>query len=238
MPDFIPSAHNDFNAWQKQFVSGVLTDPATGNEVPPPPGAKTNPNYKTWGIPNADVQELIDEQAVYQPLYDAWSDEDARSHDTSVAHEEGREDYEEFLRGFTAQWIRFNKKVNDAAKASLGLTVPDTVPTAVTPVDYGPVLSIDDIRHMLHKIRVADPENPNTQAMPKGHKLVLERFIGEADLKGGDINWKVYKEVGRFLIKSQFTEADKGKTAYYRARYITTRGEYSPYGNTLEVGIV
>jgi hypothetical protein len=331
MPDFIPSAHNDFNDWQKQFVSGVLTDPdtelvilpdapapapisgivaeeATANIVQGPfaPGRKVrlkntmgiagfelrfgavgaadmpvtagivvgaseetiatieelgggeylnvtnpndeegsyevtlldSPNWQRWAIPPEEVQIIVDAQEVYQPLYDKWSDEDARSHAISVAHEEGREDYEEFLRGFTAQWIRFNKKVNDAAKASLSLTVPDTEPTAVTPVDYGPVLSIDTIRRLLHKIRVADPENPNTQAMPEGHKLTLERFIGEAGLESGDINWKVYKEVGRFLVRSQFTDADKGKTAYYRARYITTRGDYSPYGNTLEVGIV
>ena len=236
---YIPDAHDKFNPWQKQLVTGLLTDPLTGDETDFPPDPAADPaNWDIWKIPEEDMQELVDAQTAYQPLYDDWSDEDARNHDKVVAHDEGRAIYEKFIREFVAQWLRFNKKLNNAAKATLGLTVPDEEPTAVTPVEYGPVLSIDKIIQGLHKIRVADPENPNTQAMPEGHKLVVERFIGAAGLEGGDIAWSVFKQKGKFLIKSEFTDEDKGKTAYYRARYITTRGDFSPYGNVLEVGIV
>jgi len=236
---YIPDAHDKFNTWQKQFVKGLLTDPVTGEVTIFPPDPAAEPaNWQNFGIPEEDMQELVDAQTTYQPLYDAWSDEDARNHDKSVAHTEGRRNYETFIREFVAQWLRYNKKLNNAAKAVLGLTIPDTEPTAVVPVEYGPVLSIDKIIQGLHKIRVADPENPTTQKMPAGHKLVMERFIGAAGLEGGDILWSTFKQKGKFLIKSEFTAVDKGKTAYYRARYITTRGDYSPYGNALEVGIV
>ena len=234
--NYIPRPHNDFDPWQKQLVKEVLTDPATNQQVPPPPGG-ANPNYKTWAIPEANVQELIDAKAIYQPLYNDWSDEDARSHDISVAHDEGRKIYEKFIRDFVAEWLRDNQKVNDAAKAKLGLTVPDTEPTAVTAVDHGPLLAIGKINPLLHKIRITDPDTPDSKAMPAGHKALLERFIGPAGLQPGGIAWQVYKQSGRFLVNSEFTEQDKGKTAYYRARYVTTRGDFTVYGNTLKVVI-
>ena len=184
------------------------------------------------------MQELVDAQEVYQPTYDDWSDEDARNHDKVVAHDKGRETYEEFIRDFVAEWLRDNQKMKDAERAGLGLTVPDEEPTAVTPVDHGPRLAIDAIKPSLHKIRLSDPETPDSKAMPKGHKAVIERFVGEAGLEAGDINWSMYKQTGRFLVNSEFTDEDKRKTAYYRARYVTTRGDVTVYGNTIDAGIV
>lgn len=237
--NYIPRPHNRFNTWQKQLVKGLLTDPVKNKVVAFPPAPGANPaNWDSWKMPEENMQELVDAQAKYQPLYDKWSDEDARNHDKVEAHVEGRKTYEKFLRKFIARWLRHNKRLNNAAKAGLGLTVPDEKPTAVTPVDHGPRLAIDTIRQGLHKIRITDPETPDSKAMPEGHKLVLERFIGGAGLKAGDIGWKVYKQTGKFLVNSEFTDEDKNKTAYYRSRYVTTRGDFTVYGNTLKVGIV
>ena len=233
--DYIPGAQSEFNDFQKQFVKGLLTDPVTGSPAPFPPAPGADPaNWENWEIDQPDMQGLLDEQANYQPTYDDWSDEDARNHDKVVALEEAREDYEELIRTFVGEWLRENKKVNNAAKAILGLTVPDEERTAVTPVDHGPRLALHDIKPLVHKIRITDPETPDSKAMPKGHKAVLDRFIGKAGLEAGEIDWEVYKQTGRFLADSTFTAVDKGKSAYYRARYVTTRGDFTVYSNTLE----
>ena len=236
---YIPHPHNKFNTWQKQFVTGLLTDPLSGEvtEFPPDPAAEPA-NWQNFAIPEEDMQELVDAQELFQPFYDKWSDEDARNRKIIEDHKRERATYEKFIRDFVAQWLRHNKKVNTGDKAGLGLTVPDTEPTAVTAVDYGPVLSIDTIRPLLHKIRIANPTNPDSQAMPEGHKLELQRFIGDANLPETELEWSPYKTVGKFLITSEFTAEDKGETAYYRAFYLTTRGDRSPASTVLEVGVV
>lgn len=236
---YIPRKHNKFNAWQKQLVKELLTDPAKKKTVPFPPAPGAPPaNWQKWDIPQNSMQELLDAQAGYQPTYDAWSDKDARSDAIRKAHIKARKVYEKFLRLFVARWLRSNKKVNKAAKAALGLTVPDEVLTPVKAKDHGPRLSIDKITRFMHTIRVADPERPETKAMPKGHKVMLERFIGPAGLQAKDMKWSIYRISGRFLIRSEFTDKDKGMVAYYRAFYISNRGELSPSGAMIEMGIV
>lgn len=233
---YIPRPEREFNAFQIQFVNGLLTDPLSAQVIvfPPAPGADPA-NWEIWEIEQDDMQDLIDEQAVYQAAYDDWDDETARNQDKVEALEEARENYEAFIRNFVGEWLRVNKKVNNAAKAMLGLTVPDTERTAVTPADHGPRLDLHGIDPLIHKISITDPHTPNSKAMPKGHKAQLERFIGAAGLEAGNIAWALYRQSGRFLVTSEFVDTDKGKTAYYRARWITTRGDLTVYSNTLEV---
>ena len=233
---YIPDGEREFHGFQKEFVKGLLTDPLTGDPVPfPPPVPPVGPaNWEIWEIDQADMQELVDEQADYEEAFDDWDDEDARNHDKVVALEQAREAYEEFIRTFVGEWLRENKNVDNAAKAVLGLTVPDEERTAVTPLDHGPQIALHDIKPLVHKIRITDPETPDSRAMPKGHKAVVERFIGPAGLEAGDIGWSVFKQTGRFLVQSEFEATDKSKSAYYRARYVTTRGDFTVYSNTLE----
>ncbi len=239
MAKYIPQGHPPFNSWQKQLVKGLLTNPATKKVAPFPPAPGAAPaNWQKWAIPEADIQKLVDAQVAYQPAYDKWSDEDGRNKSIVEFHKKGRKIYEKLLRKFVARWLRHNEKVTTGNKASLSLTVPDEEPTAVTVTDSGPKLSIQTIRPGLHIIRVANPENPTTSAMPKGHRLMLERFIGPVGLKETDLKWSTYKTVGRFLIKVEFTAKDKGQMAYYRAFYLTTRGERSPVSTVLKMGIV
>ncbi len=236
MADFIPVKFNEFDPWQKQLVTGLLIDPITDDPAPFPPAPGADPaKWDIWEIPEADMAALLAAQAIYQPFYDDWADEDKRNDEIIEDHQREHKIYVKFIRDFVAQWLRNNKKLDTGDLAGLGLTVPDEEPTAVTPVEYGPVLSVDKMSTLFHKIRVADPENPETQAMPKGHRLELQRFIGAANLPGTDLVFSTYKVVGRFLIKSEFTEEDKGKTAYYRAYYLTTRGDRSPASDILPV---
>lgn len=231
---YIPEPYNEFDPWQKQLVTGLLIDPISGLPAafPPAPGADPA-KWKIWEIPEANMAALLAAQAVYQPFYDKWSDEDKRNDEIIEDHEREHDIYEAIIRVYVGENLRKNQKLDTGDLAGLGLTVPDTEPTAVTAVEYGPVLSVDKMSPLFHKIRVADPEHPDTQAMPKGHKLELQRFIGAANLPGTELQLATYKVVGRFLITSEFTEEDKGKTAYYRAFYLTTRGDRSPASEIL-----
>ena len=83
---------------------------------------------------------------------------------------------------------------------------------------------IDAIKHLSHKLRLTDPANPHTQSKPKGVRAIqVFRFVGTS--APADVSeYQFVGDATRFLFESKFTLADVGKTAYYLARYVNTRG--------------
>jgi hypothetical protein len=64
--------------------------------------------------------------------------------------------------------------------------------------------------------------------MPKGQKVMFERFVGDAKLDPATISFGNAEVIGRFLHHVDYPETDTGKTAYYRVAYVNTRGEKGP----------
>src|SRR3972149_6071149 len=85
-----------------------------------------------------------------------------------MAKNDARDQYEPVLRQFVKQWLAYNTSVTDTQRVQMGLTVKDTTPTHAPIPDYAPVLSIDELGHLFHFIRFADPRNPHTQKKPDG----------------------------------------------------------------------
>jgi len=110
-------------------------------------------------------------------------------------------------------------------RETLNLHERDTTPTHINPANYAPGLSIDSILTGSHTLRISNPGNPNTQAMPEGNKVEIQYCTGADGLPPAQLVFSNSKTTGRFLLHISFQAGDKGKTAYYRARYTTRRGE-------------
>lgn len=123
-------------------------------------------------------------------------------------------------------------------RTALNLPERDTVPTPVGVKDNAPIVSFEPSVHTLQTIRFGNPDDPQTQAMPQGQKIMLERFVGEKGLDPATINFGSAQVVTRFLQKVQYTETDVGKTAYLRACYVNTRGEKGPYSAVVSSVII
>jgi hypothetical protein len=119
-------------------------------------------------------------------------------------------------------------------RTTLNKSKRDSEPTNINPVGYSPVLSVAKIEVHTHTLRISDPENPTTRAMPYGNRVEITHFVGEKGLSGDAIAFADSKTIGRFLVRFIYTEADQGKTAYYRARYYTKRG-VGAWGSILSV---
>lgn len=109
----------------------------------------------------------------------------------------------------------------------LNLPERDHTPTHAPIPDRAPVLAVDEIGHLFHTIRFADPANPHTQAKPEGVASVeLWYAVGVAPVVPA---FALYGSTGRFLYRINFAETDVSKTASYKARYVNTRGEKGPW---------
>jgi hypothetical protein len=96
-------------------------------------------------------------------------------------------------------------------------------------LDQGPVLSVDSSYHLLITIRIKDPQNPVSRAMPDGQKVILEQYVGDAGLMPPNIPFASARLVGKCLKEVDFLEADLGKTVYLRACYVNGSGDPSPW---------
>jgi len=102
------------------------------------------------------------------------------------------------------------------------------IPTRTGVMNMEPGFKFEPSTHGVHNFRFSNPIDPSTQAMPKGQKVMFERFVGEAKLDPGTISFGNAEVIGRFLHHVDYPETDTGKTAYYRVAYVNTRGEKGP----------
>ena len=227
--DYIPQSDADFDIFQDNFIAGV------------------QPNLGDWDIPNAEFSALQDLQTAWNDAWAKAKNKDTRSRADVQAKNDARDTYESGLRKFVKEWLAYNSKVSDAERESLGLTVRDTQPTPSPVPDRAPDITLDEIRHLSHTLRLTDPANPHTQAKPKGvREIEVFRYIvpQKTEPKPPEPQPKnepssspptdidQYRFVGnatRFLYTVEYTLEDVGKTVWYIARYVNTRGESGPW---------
>jgi len=116
---------------------------------------------------------------------------------------------------------------------TLNLPLRDTTPTPIQPVDFPPVISFDEIRNGIQVLRFQNPNTPDSNAMPPGQKIQMETFIGAANIPDNNVAFGNGIITGKHLYKVTFTPAQKGQTAYYRARYLTDSGKVGPWSDVV-----
>lgn len=195
------------------------------------------PKLGAWGIPTAEFALLMHLRMTWDTAWAKAKNKDTRTRADVQAKKDARKAYQAGLRKFIRQWIAFNAKVSDADREALGLKVKDVEPTPMPISDRAPDITMDAIRHLSHRLRLTDPANPHTQSKPKGIRAIqVFRFIGTE--KPTDINeYKLVGDATRFLFEVKFTLSDVGKTVWYIARYVNTRGIPGPWSAAVSATI-
>src|SRR3989339_1773934 len=108
---FIPRKDGDFISFQRQMVTKVEAK-------------KTD-----WGIPDAAVDVLANHRAIYEPLYHKAKAPGTRTVVTVRSHRRERKAYEKAIRAFISAYIRFNTRMTNADRISIGVMPRDTKPS-------------------------------------------------------------------------------------------------------------
>lgn len=107
----------------------------------------------------------------------------------------------------------------------------DTNPRPLQPVDFTPTLSFEKVSNGIQVLRIKNPETPDSNAMPYRQKAEVQSFAGEAGLADKAVPFEPLRDTGRHLLQVNYQPAQKGQTAYYRARYKTPTGETGPWSD-------
>lgn len=215
MADYIPSADADFNVWQDGLMTIVKL------------------KVSTWGILAADLTALTAQQTTWTTAYAAAKNKQNRTSADVQAKDDARAAYEKALRTFIAQWLTNNTKVPDSERERMGLTVKDNTHTPASVPSTMPVGTVDFAVLLQHTIHFVDSTTPNSKAKPAGvHGCEIWVKVGD----GPDYSYLATDTKTPYI--ATYTQAEAGKTASYRLRWVNTRGETGPFGAACSAMIV
>lgn len=137
------------------------------------------------------------------------------------------DDFSEFAEPLLDEIATSSIAGNDE-EAIFNIDLERDTPTPAGVMTQEPGFKFEPSTHGVHNMRFLNPVDPTTQAMPKGQKVMIERYVGEANLPVANINFGNAEVVGRFLHHVDHAETDTGKTAYYRVTYVNSQGKKGP----------
>ncbi len=217
--DYMPSSDAGFDIFQSNFIGGV------------------QPKLAVWGIPTADFTALVSLSVAWNTAWAKAKNKDTRNRADVQAKKDAKKAYLSGLRRFVMQWLAFNNKVSNANREGLGLNVKDTEPTPMPIPNRAPDVTIEEIRHLVHKLRLTDPENPHTQSKPKGVRSIQVFRCFSEDVPTKVEQYRLVGDATRFIYRVNFVEADEGKMVWYIVRYVNTRGLPGPWSNEISATV-
>ena len=207
---FIPARDGEFDLWARTFTATVKA------------------NAAGYGLSAEDITVLQTKTADWETRYSEMFQKREASKAATVRKDDTRGSYEEFLRNLARQ-IQADPNVDNGMKTDAGLPVRSTARQPAPVPDSAPTVEIETSNVQEHKIRFFDTNNTFRRSRPRGvFGVEIYRYIGDA-APLNDEQYSMYGIMTRMNATIQFSGEDVGKHAWYRFRYVNTRGENGPW---------
>lgn len=124
---YIPRKDDDFFNFQ-----GILVD-------------KVSVKKAVWGIPDSAVDALVARRAEYEPRYHKSQAKGDRTSADVDRHRQCRKLYEKEIRTFINSYIRFNGKMTDTDRLTVGMPERDTEPSPRPAISDIPMVFLEPL---------------------------------------------------------------------------------------------
>lgn len=111
----------------------------------------------------------------YEKKYHKAQNKTNRTSGDVTAHREARQEYEKFTREFIGEFLRKNKKVSNAQRKLMALTVPDTEPSP-HPQIVDPIIGLTTLSGGDMKVRCRSTSDQDLPSKPLDHVLVQVQY--------------------------------------------------------------
>jgi hypothetical protein len=211
--DYIPRPQTQFHVWQAVLIA-VIEAHATA-----------------WGIPVERIARAKVFQAAWETAYAKASKRQDRSTTDVHAKDDAYEAYVKDIRNLVSEYLRFNSKVTDTDRTSMGLTISKGQRTPSPIPGTYPLADIDISTPLQHTIYIAD-NDVNAKGKPAGaHGCEIWVKIGADEPKTlSEYIFLAIDTKGRYIVKFDIT--DVGKRIWYRFRWVNNLGQPGPWSNT------
>lgn len=218
MPDYIPAGDQDLDAWLENYDTKITATPTA------------------YGLVAGDATALATLVTDFQSKLAICSVPSTRTAVTIQAKDTARQAVVTKARALAAI-IQADPDTTNLQRAELGLTVRDEFPTAVGPPITKPVVNVEDIGNLQHVLRVRDEATPLSNAKPVGahgaEVYVLYGEVAPASLAG-----MTYKGITTTALTTVVHDvAEKGKTAWFRLRWLNPTGQPGPISDEVSATV-
>lgn len=222
MADYIPRSDTEFQAWVDNFVtyaSAHLVD---------------------LGIGPPDMIPILTAQTDFDAKMPANVTAQQAAQSARQAKDDSRDQLESLIRRLV-QKLQASSSVDDAERAALGITVPDTIKTmAVGGISTRPIGVVDTSQRLRHEIRFSDEATPTRRAKPAGvmgcEIWVKVSAVGEAAPSSADELSFLSMDTASPYV-AEYDGANGGKTAHYMLRWVKSGCEKGPWSETISATI-
>jgi len=219
MADYIPQNDDEFTLWAINFL------------------AYLNANLAKWGLVAGDVADLTAADTDWNSTWGSYKTSVTTTAGKRVDKDNSRHTpatgYEALLRA-RAQFIQNHPATTDGDRASMGLTVPDSSPTAIVVTTHKPIAVIDTSTHFQHTINFADESTPSDKAKPKGvfgAQIWLKILPTGTPAPTGPAGFELIATDTKTPYTYPFESEDAGKVAYYYLRWQMKTGGVGPWSS-------
>lgn len=222
MPDYIPGSDTEFQAWVANFVTYAQV------------------HLVELGLGPPDMLPITNGQTDFDTKMAANFTAQQAAQSARQAKDDSRDTLESAIRQLVRR-LQASDKVDDAERAALGITIPDTVrTTAAGDITTRPIGMVDTSQRLRHEIRFVDEATPTSKAKPKG-VMGCEIWVkvaaqGEPPPADPDELSFVAMDTASPYI-TEYDGAYGGKTAHYMLRWVRTGGEKGPWSETVSATI-
>jgi hypothetical protein len=140
-----------------------------------------------------------------------------------------KEEAVDAMRVFANSSIRFNKKMNDPAKLLMGIHPKDTTPTTHgTPTSQPDTVVENSVNHFEHKVKALNHETGDASKPADAYGVRYAWQVGGTKpASGAELPKTKFSRKTTHIVP--YTEADKGKPAYYATCYENGKGDTGPW---------
>ncbi len=215
---YIPRPDGDFNSWQNNFVSFVIT------------------NATALGITPAEVTELQNAQTLWNTNFAASVTAKNTAKGAVELKDETRDTFESIARRLTNK-VQARKETTDTQREGMGITVPDTTKTPLSEDvvinAIPPMVYIDHSKPRIAIVHFGDnPKNENENAKPDGIQGAKIWF----HMGGGPVKWEFLADDTNSPY-NHIINNTIGITVSYRAQWFDKRMRLGPLGDPIVVAI-
>lgn len=219
MPDkFVPRKDTDFNTWAATFTEYARS------------------HFDALDLNEDAVQEAVALAQTFQTALDRSNAAQNAARSAIAAKDDARVALEKVLRELTRE-VQGNAIVSDAQRKSLGVTVRDKTPTPVAAPTSSPELIVEIWGRLTHRIRFRDAATPTRRAKPDGVSGCEIWVKVGGDVPKDESEMRYIGRASRSPFAHDFAGESAGKTAFYRARWVSTRGETGAWSQTVSATI-
>lgn len=185
-------------------------------------------NAAALGLTPADVTAMTTQKNAWSYAWTGLTNALAALAAALAEKEAKRKATETVMRALGAR-AQANPTTTDAQREGLGITVRKKTRTPVPVPTSVPLLAFDTSLRATLSIEFRDSTTPDSKAKPPGVQgaEIREQIGGTAPLNPDAMAFLALDT--RSPYRADFAATDVGKTVYFAARWVNTRGQHGPW---------